>query len=165
MSQSKDRKFLLWALEGAKIFSTCSAAQYMAIVVDRSSRVIGSGYNGGPPGFLHCNEGGCPHALTGTPGVYDDCIAIHAEENALMYSDYSLRRGGTLYVTGKPCFGCSKKLAGSGLGRVVYFDDGIERPAEIKGFQMMIGIGMQVVSWDVADLTNPNGVGYTRTNG
>lgn len=158
---AKDRKFLLWVIEGSKIFSTCSAAQYMAIVVDKRGRVVGSGYNGGPPGYQHCNDGGCPHALTGTPGVYDDCIAIHAEENALMYSDFQQRFEGTLYVNGRPCLGCSRKLAGSGLARVVYFDDGRARKTEDFGFKIMYDCGMDVVRWDVGDLSNVNGRGYT----
>lgn len=47
------------------------------------------------------------------------CIAIHAEANALLYADGNLTRGAVLYTTDAPCDGCSKLIAGAGIGRVV----------------------------------------------
>lgn len=120
---------MAWSLIGAKIFSTCSKAQYMAIVTDPHGRILGTGYNGVPSGMKHCDEGGCPRITnnvpSGTPYDYGPglCYAIHAEANALLYSDRSARIGGTIYVGGVPCFGCAKLIAGSGLGKVVYVED------------------------------------------
>ncbi len=50
---------------------------------------------------------------------YSDCPALHAEANALMMSDRSLRAGGTIYITSHVCFTCAKLIANSGLKRVV----------------------------------------------
>lgn len=126
----KDRKWMASCEAHARTFSTCSKRQYAAIIVDRHGALIGSGYNGGPSGMQHCNEGGCPRAINNVPGgtPYDYgpglCIAIHAEANALLHSDYTARRhGGTLYVNGPPCMGCAKLVANSGLGRIVYIPD------------------------------------------
>jgi dCMP deaminase len=126
MISNWDKKCLLWSLSGAEIFSTCSKAQYMAIVVDINRRILGSGYNGVPSGMTHCSDGGCPRVVnnvpSGTPYDYGDglCYAIHAEANALLHSDRSARVGGTIYIGGAPCFGCAKLIAGSGLSRVVF---------------------------------------------
>lgn len=50
--------------------------------------------------------------------TYDDCPSLHAEANALITSDRSLRIGGTIYVTSDICMGCAKLIANSGLARV-----------------------------------------------
>lgn len=126
MLTQKDIKWLSIATIGAAEFSTCGKRQYMAIVVDTHGHVLSTGYNGGPAGFDHCSDGGCPRFQQGSaPGSnYDNCIAIHAEQNALLHSDYSSRRdGGTLYVNGPPCFTCSKLIANSGLKRLVHTSD------------------------------------------
>lgn len=125
MLTPKDFKFLRWADAGAPIFSTCSKRQYMAVIVASNGRVVGVGYNGSPPGIGHCNEGACPRALAGTESgaAYDNCIAIHAEENAIVWSDRSMREGGTIYVNGPPCWQCGKTVAGSGIRRLVFIED------------------------------------------
>jgi len=127
MLSTKDQKYLEFARYGGQLFSTCGRRQYMAIVLGRDGRVVGTGYNGAPPGMRHCTEGGCPRfieAQEGNHGVgYDNCVAIHAEQNALLYSDRAARAGGTIYVNGPPCFGCAKEIANSGLRRVVFQSD------------------------------------------
>lgn len=111
---------------GAKIFSTCSRRQYFAILLDPAGAVIGTGYNGVPSGFVHCDQGGCPRALTKPPpgSPYHDCYALHAESNAFLHSDYSIRcRGTTLYVNGPPCFDCAKLVVNAGVKRLVHIPD------------------------------------------
>ena len=109
----------------AKVFSTCSRRQYAAVVLSPDRRVVGWGYNGSPPGLAHCVDGACPRANSNvphgspyTPGE-GRCIATHAEANALLYSDTSLRRGGTLIVNGPPCYDCTKLIVSSGIAKVV----------------------------------------------
>lgn len=53
---------------------------------------------------------------------YSDCPSLHAEANALMFSDRRLREGGTIYVSSGTCGGCAKLVANSGLARAVYAD-------------------------------------------
>jgi dCMP deaminase len=121
----RDWKYLRWCMAGASIFSTCAKRQYMALVVSASGRTVGTGYNGSPPGLPHCTDGFCPRLeVSSASGLaYDNCVSNHAEENALMFSDWSARQGGTLYVNGTPCWGCAKKIAGSGLDRLVFIED------------------------------------------
>lgn len=56
------------------------------------------------------------------PGsCYSNCVAIHAELNALLYCDRSDLPGSTLYVTREPCYGCSKAIKASGIYMVRWF--------------------------------------------
>ena len=127
----------------APLFSTCSRRQYFSVVLAPNKRVAGIGYNGGPPGTTHCIDGGCPHASDGsTPGLsYDNCIAQHAEAGALLWSDTSLRQGGTLIVNGPPCFGCAKLIASSGVSRVACYEDAAYTEfADVVSFLMRAGV-------------------------
>lgn len=118
-------KYLRTAEFAAKEFSTCAKRQYFAFVLSPEGRVVGTGYNGSPPGVPHCTDGFCPRMQEGSPAgsSYDNCIAVHAEANALLHSDRTARQGGTLVINGPPCWGCGKEIAGSGIARVVYLKD------------------------------------------
>lgn len=108
----------------ATIFSTCSKRTYCAVLVDESNHIVGFGYNGGPSGFKHCADGGCPrvyeNSLNGSN--YDNCIAIHAEANAFLHSDYSAKPT-KIYINGPPCFSCAKLIANSTVKYVFYKKD------------------------------------------
>lgn len=126
LSPEKARKWLESASYQASLFSTCSRRQYFAIILDDNGHVLGTGYNGGPAGYAHCNDGGCPRvALNPEHGSsYDNCIAIHAEANALLHSDYSARQHGcTVVVNGPPCWDCAKLIANSGAHTIVCMTD------------------------------------------
>lgn len=121
---AKDLKYLRWAMDGARVFSTCGKGKYMAVLVDTKGHVVGMGYNGGPKGMAHCEDGGCPRFGTQSisGGSYDNCIAIHAEANAFLHADQVACQGASLYVNGEPCFSCAKLIANSGVRRVVYLE-------------------------------------------
>lgn len=122
---SRELKWLKSCSDLAKTFSTCSKRQYFAVILMPNGRVAGVGYNGSPPGAKHCFEGACPRLHENSPNgsTYDNCIAQHAEANAIVWSDPALRAGGTLVVNGPPCFGCAKQIASSGISRVVFSPD------------------------------------------
>lgn len=133
----------------AGLFSTCSRRQYFAVVLAPNGRVAGLGYNGAPPGMTHCVDGGCPRANSDVPhgSDYDTpegfCIAQHAEAGALLWSDRSLRSGGTIVVNGCPCLECARLIASSGISRVVCFsDDYAEVPLS---FLKAAGVDVEVV--------------------
>jgi dCMP deaminase len=109
----------------APIFSTCAKRQYFAVVLAPNKRVAGVGYNGSPPGMAHCVDGACPrlHENAANGSNYDSCISQHAEAGALLWSDQSLRQGGTLIVNGPPCMGCAKLIASSGVSRLACYSD------------------------------------------
>lgn len=126
MLTTKDYRWMRMCVEGSKEFSTCGKRQYFCVLVDHHGHVVGTGYNGAPKGFVHCTEGGCPRLVQQSPAgsTYNNCIAIHAEANALLHSDYSSRRDGvTLYVNGPPCWDCAKLAANGGVSKIVYVPD------------------------------------------
>lgn len=103
----------------------CTRSQVGAVLV-RDERIRATGYNGAPRGKPSCLDGACPRATSAAvPAVssYDDgptaCIALHAEQNALLYASRDDTEGGTLYVTREPCADCQRMIDGSGITRVV----------------------------------------------
>lgn len=110
----------------------CTRRQVGAVVVNWRQQVISTGYNGAEPGGPSCLKGECPRGTKSTDEVapgssYDTgtgaCVAIHAEQNALLYSDYTARVGGIIYITCPPCDGCLRMLKGSGLKKAVFYSE------------------------------------------
>lgn len=124
MISKKNKQFLKLCLSAAAIFSTCGKKKYAAVLVDEYGHVVGMGYNGGPKGFVHCEDGGCPRLKNNSKSgsIYDDCIAIHAEQNAFLHSDYSSQPK-SLYVNGPPCFTCAKIIVNSTVEKLFYIQD------------------------------------------
>jgi dCMP deaminase len=132
--------YFLGICEAVAERADCTRRKVGAVIV-RDHRIVSTGYNGSPAGQPGClTDGACPRGrlrdeLAGevnTSAVragfssYDTgpgaCIAVHAEENAIIYADYEKCRGATLYCTDTPCAGCAKLIAGTGIGRVVTDD-------------------------------------------
>ncbi len=105
--------------------SSCERRKVGAVVV-KDRRIVGTGYNDSPAGMPGCEA--CPRRLSGvSPGSsYDTgagvCVALHAEQNALLYTDRNDLVGSTLYLTTNPCDGCLRMIRGSGIIRVVWPD-------------------------------------------
>lgn len=145
----KDVKWMWNCIQSANNFSTCAKRQYFSILLDTKGHQIGSGWNGAPRGMKHCTDGGCPRYQEGSaPGSnYDNCVAIHAEANALLHSDYTARRdGGTLYVNGSCCYSCAKLIANSGIDRVVCIeDDTMEQWPQVRMFMQTAGLNVVTI--------------------
>jgi dCMP deaminase len=126
---ARDLRWLTACTTLAPVFSTCERRQYVAFLIDPNGRVVGFGYNGSPPGQPHCAEAPCPRlsSTVAHGSAYDGgagrCIAVHAEANALLFSDPTARRGATCYVNGPPCADCAKLLVAGGVTRVVHTAD------------------------------------------
>ena len=120
----KDIQFMQSVLADARIFGTCLKRQYACLLVDERNHIVGHGYNGVPSGMTHCEDGGCPRAQEDSPSgsVYDNCYAIHAEQNALLHSNYDAHPV-KLYVNGPPCFTCAKLIANTTIKTVFYIPD------------------------------------------
>lgn len=121
-----------WALGVAAALSArgdCRRSQVGALILDDHHRIIGSGYNGSEPGGPSCLAGECPRAFTDVEhgSSYDSgpgaCIALHAEQNAIMDAGVRNCRGAVMYVTRQPCDGCLRMIKGAGIVRVVAMDN------------------------------------------
>ncbi len=124
MLTSKDIKYMNLCRYIAKTFSTCGKKKYAAVILDSNNHVIGMGYNGGASGMQHCEDGGCPRMLEGSNAgsIYDNCIAVHAEQNALLHCDYSSGPN-KIYVNGPPCYTCAKLIANSTIKHIYYVEN------------------------------------------
>lgn len=140
-----------WAtyfLDIAEVVATradCTRRQVGAVIVDQQRRIVATGYNGSPPRGPSCLAGECPRGrLTRDelPGYaegdnsYDlgpgTCVALHAEQNSVMYCSMDQRRGATLFVTAEPCGGCWRMLGGSGIETVYWPDESARHGYLIK---------------------------------
>ena len=104
----------------------CTRRQVGCVIVAHN-RIIATGYNGAPSGKPGCaSAGACPRGRSSVASYADgnhdfsDCIAVHAEANALLYADGWLTPGATLYTTAEPCVSCGKLIDGAGIARVVW---------------------------------------------
>lgn len=108
--------------------SLCTRARVGAVIVSADHRIVATGYNGPPRGFNHMDApctSWCKRSAGNNPKAadYSDCPSSHAESNAFMAADRSAWQGGTLYVTGHVCAGCTKLIANSGIARLVVQPD------------------------------------------
>jgi dCMP deaminase len=87
------------------------STQVGAVIVDEDNRIISCGYNGFPKSIPDDEQ-----LLMDRDFKYD--VIIHAEENAIMFANTSLK-GKTIYVTHHPCPKCASKIAQTGISRVV----------------------------------------------
>ena len=126
--------------------ATCSRRHHGAVMV-QGRRIVSTGYNGGPSGFPHCDEGACPRASSEAKQGYDyeSCIAIHAEANALLFASPEERDGASLYCTGAPCFGCAKLIANSGVGEVVAGGGRYDGWEQVRDFLRDCGVRVRLL--------------------
>lgn len=93
-----------------------------AITIDH--QILTTGYNGTPKGIRNCCDGGCPRgaAMADSGAGLTECIAVHAEENAIIQAAVHgvAIRGGTLYCTLCPCQFCARAIINAGIVEVVY---------------------------------------------
>jgi len=144
--------------------SRCVRDKVGAVIVDASNRIVATGYNGPPAGFgsslaevIHqivqdphpettCDTF-CERGMHGpaSPHSYGDCVALHAEANAIAFCDRREREGGTIYVTGPVCWDCAKLIANSGLTRAAVLSDAIRAYREPeRSYDLMRRCGLAV---------------------
>lgn len=116
--------YFLNIAEAVALRGDCQRARVGVVIVDPSQRIVATGYNGTPSGGASCLAGDCPRAVSGVPGNtpdYSNCIALHAEQNAVAYATWHQTRGGTAYLSGGklPCDMCWKLLLAAGVVRIV----------------------------------------------
>jgi dCMP deaminase len=136
--QSFDEYMLSMAeLVGSR--STCRHRKQGAILVV-DNRVISTGYNGSPPGIVHCTDlGYCMKADHG----WCRADGLHGESNAILTAARLgiPVKGGTLYSTYSPCRVCCNMLKVAGVVRVVYsevYENFKEGPSYLKELGIII---------------------------
>lgn len=119
-------EYFLNIARAVSLRSDCERDKVGAVIV-KDRRIRATGYNGAPAGRPGCST--CPRRASDcTPGSsYDNCVAVHAEANTLLYCDREDLRDSTLYVTRQPCYACTKLIDGAGIQTVIWPGGKMER--------------------------------------
>ncbi len=139
----------------ALIASTRASCKHVRAgsVIVLGNRIIGTGYNGVPPGVKqNCLESGCHKEKMGEKWGQSfgsgKCLGVHAEMNALANLSREIHRGATLYTTIFPCPPCAKNLLAYNIKRVVYKRE--YDPEETKlSMRLFEEAGIQVEKIDI----------------
>lgn len=91
--------YFMTLAELASLRSNCMKRRVGAVLISERKTVMSTGYNGTPRGMVNCSEGGCTRCNGGTASGVDmqECLCLHAEENALLEAGRGRAIGGTLY--------------------------------------------------------------------
>lgn len=141
---TKDEYYLGIALAVSKR-STCLRRHYGCVIV-KDDIIIATGYNGSPRGEENCcDRGTCKRANAERYSNYESCDSVHAEQNALIATDYIKLSGATVYLACEeyklnkeksiiwgeeiiefcedinpvPCSICMRMLKNTGISRIV----------------------------------------------
>lgn len=110
--------------------STCLRRQYGAIIVNHDE-IVSTGYNGAARGCSNCCDlGECWREAHGIPHgeQYEKCVAVHAEQNAIISADRNEMIGATMYLYGMengetidavPCEICNGMIKNAGIQYVI----------------------------------------------
>lgn len=115
--------------------STCLRRNYGAVIV-KDNIIISTGYNGAARGEPNCiDTGQCVRASHNVPKGerYELCVAVHAEQNAIIAGDPVKMQGATIYVSGynadgssatsEPCLLCRRMIKNAMIKRVVFLNE------------------------------------------
>lgn len=103
--------------------STCLHKQYGAIIV-KDGEIVSSASNGAMNGEASCYDAGACKKRQND----GKCVAVHAEQNALILGSREEMKGATLYlygmengrtITAKPCDICNRMIRNAGIRQVV----------------------------------------------
>lgn len=127
---SKDNYYLGIA-RAVSMRSTCLRRQYGAIIV-KNDRIVSTGYNGAAIGEPNCCDiGQCWRETNNIPHGerYEECVAVHAEANAIIQASAEELEGATLYLYGiedgssvfraEPCKMCARMIKNAKIAKVI----------------------------------------------
>lgn len=115
--------------------STCLRRNYGAVIV-KDNIIVSTGYNGAARGEPNCiDTAECVREQYNVPKGerYELCVAVHAEQNAIIAGDPVQMQGATIYICGyshsgepataEPCLLCRRMIKNAMIRRVVYLDE------------------------------------------
>ncbi|RME63652.1 MAG: cytidine deaminase [Nitrospirae bacterium] len=114
--------------------STCLRRRYGAVIV-KDKVIVSTGYNGAPRGAPNCvDTGKCVRKELNIPAGqrYELCVAVHAEQNAIINGPPERMKDATIYITGieedgslaegKPCLLCRRMIRNAQIKEVVFYN-------------------------------------------
>ena len=99
--------------------STCCRRRVGCVLTDKNGRVLSIGHNGVAMGQPHCTDEPCRGAHLPSGTGLDRCLALHAEQNALMFCS-DIMKIDTCHVTASPCMTCVKLLLNTSCRTIVF---------------------------------------------
>lgn len=135
MRISKDQYYLGIA-RAVAMRSTCLRRQYGAVIV-KNDEIVATGYNGAARGVKDCTQRGtCWRIANDVPHgeQYEKCLAVHAEQNAIISAARAEMIGATMYIAGfetwglgsrteimdpRPCLICSRMILNAGIAKII----------------------------------------------
>lgn len=131
---TKDEYYIGIALAVSKR-STCLRRHYGCVIVN-DDIIIATGYNGNPRGEANCCDiSKCRREDAARYSGYENCNAVHAEQNAIIAANRKNMIGGTAYLACEewdgirkmwipdnnpvPCNICFNMLKNAGITRIV----------------------------------------------
>lgn len=133
MNRISKIEYYLGIAEAVAKRSTCLRRQYGAVIV-RNDEIISTGYNGAPRNTKNCCDVGiCWREANHIPHgeQYEACLAVHAEQNAIISASRKDMIDSTLYLVGfedgkklppadvKPCRICEKMIQNAGIMQII----------------------------------------------
>lgn len=145
MDRIDKKKYYLNIAREVSKRSTCLRRQYGAVIV-KHDEIIATGYNGAPRGQDNCCDvGECYRERNNIPHgeQYEKCVAVHAEQNAIISAARRDMIGATMYLAGydavtdeeldaEPCLICRRMIANAGIDEVITLKDFVEKKEEPK---------------------------------
>ncbi len=115
--------------------STCLRRNYGAVIV-KDNIIVSTGYNGAARSEPNCiDTRECVREQYNVPKGerYELCVAVHAEQNAIIAGDPVKMQGSTIYISGyaydggpasaEPCLLCKRMIKNAMIKRVVFLDE------------------------------------------
>ena len=107
--------------------------QVGACIVNKSKRILSTGYNGFPYG---CSDDTFSWEREGEDTKYQ--YVVHAELNAILNAHGKSLEGSRLYVDLFPCNECAKAIIQCGIKKVVYLENKYADTESVRASVMML---------------------------
>lgn len=126
-------------LDGIKERASCPRKQCGAIIVDEQKILLSTGYNGPPSKLTNCTEVSCGAELDES-GNTENCLALHAEHNAIYFARDKIEKAHTMYCTYSPCLKCALEILQTPIKQVIF----MERYSDQRGLLLL---NKALVNW------------------
>lgn len=115
-------QYFLMMASLVSVRATCMKKRVGCVLVDDKNRVLATGYNGSAHGLRHCISSPCNDWENN-----GECLAIHAEQNALIQcSDVSKIH--SVYCTTAPCPRCTKLFLNTSCKNIIFAESNRHEP-------------------------------------
>lgn len=119
--------------------ATCPRRSVGCVITNKHNHILATGYNGVPRGYIHCSEKNCGGQSCKSGEGLSECMATHAEQNALLQCP-NVMEIDTIYCTTAPCIHCSKLIGNTSCKTLVYS----EKYRDESGINLLTTLGINV---------------------